>query len=326
MRSNQNYFLGQDGYIWWQGVVEDRLDPLKLGRCRVRILGYHTENKSQIPTEDLPWAYPAMPINNRPNGIPIGPVEGTWVMGFFRDGNMAQEPIMTHLINYGEHTVNNDGNIGFNDPGTNSDKPERPYDLNEGEINTNRLARGETSGTLIEKRKNEIDSIPIARNRGQEEPESPYDAEFPYNYVEESESGHLVEIDDTPGSERVNITHKDGNFIEMHPEGDQVIKVQRDQYTVVIKDNYLYVKGNLNISTDSEMAEYVGGDHTSQILGDEEINILGKKSETISGNDTLKVKRSKTDNITNTYSLKARGVTIDSGMNVTVKGKIIKLN
>ena len=121
--------------------------------------------------------------------------------------------------------------------------------------------------------KNEVDSIPIGGGGSQDEPGSPYAAEFPYNYVEESESGHLIEIDDTPTAERVNITHKDGNFIEMHPGGDQVIKVQGDQYTVVIKDNYLYVKGNLNISTDSDMAEYVGGDHVSQILGDEEINI-----------------------------------------------------
>ena len=33
--------------IWWQGVVEDRYDPLKLGRCRVRILGHHTDNKEE---------------------------------------------------------------------------------------------------------------------------------------------------------------------------------------------------------------------------------------------------------------------------------------
>ena len=38
-------FLGQDGFIWFVGVVEDRADPQKLGRVRVRCLGYHTENK-----------------------------------------------------------------------------------------------------------------------------------------------------------------------------------------------------------------------------------------------------------------------------------------
>ena len=54
MENTQN-FMGFE-YIWWQGVVEDRLDPLKIGRCRVRILGFHTEDKNKIPTNDLPWA------------------------------------------------------------------------------------------------------------------------------------------------------------------------------------------------------------------------------------------------------------------------------
>ena len=44
-------FMGKDGFVWWQGVVEDRHDPDFLGRCRVRILGWHTEDRSQMPTE-----------------------------------------------------------------------------------------------------------------------------------------------------------------------------------------------------------------------------------------------------------------------------------
>ena len=81
-------------FIWWTGVVEDRIDPLKLGRCRVRILGYHSDKKDvdHIPTNTLPWATPSQPITSAAmNGIgstPTGPVEGTWVFGFFRDGKM----------------------------------------------------------------------------------------------------------------------------------------------------------------------------------------------------------------------------------------------
>ena len=48
----QNYFMGMDGFVWFTGVVEDRNDPSKLGRVRVRCLGLHTENKVDIPTED----------------------------------------------------------------------------------------------------------------------------------------------------------------------------------------------------------------------------------------------------------------------------------
>ena len=42
---NIDNLYAKDGFWWWLGVVEDRLDPLKLGRCRVRILGYHIDNK-----------------------------------------------------------------------------------------------------------------------------------------------------------------------------------------------------------------------------------------------------------------------------------------
>ena len=90
-------YMGKDGFIWWQGVVEDRYDPLYLGRCRVRILGWHTEDKADMPTESLPWAYPVQPIISAAQtgvGIsPTGPVEGTWVVGFYRDGEQAQEPV-----------------------------------------------------------------------------------------------------------------------------------------------------------------------------------------------------------------------------------------
>ena len=90
-------FMGKDGFVWWQGVVEDRYDPLYLGRCRIRILGWHTEDKTDMPTESLPWAYPVQPIISAAQtgvGIsPTGPVEGTWVVGFYRDGEQAQEPV-----------------------------------------------------------------------------------------------------------------------------------------------------------------------------------------------------------------------------------------
>ena len=74
-------FLGQDGFIWFVGVVEDRADPTFTGRVRVRCLGYHTENKIDLPTTDLPWAMPMLPITSSGiSGIgqtPLGLVEGS---------------------------------------------------------------------------------------------------------------------------------------------------------------------------------------------------------------------------------------------------------
>ena len=93
-----NHFMGIDGFVWFTGVVEDRDDPDQLGRVRVRILGYHTEDKIKIPTADLPWAHVMHPVTDPSmNGMGHTPsfmVEGTWVLGFFRDAEDKQQPII----------------------------------------------------------------------------------------------------------------------------------------------------------------------------------------------------------------------------------------
>lgn len=80
------------------GVVEDRTtDPLKLGRCKVRIFGLHTPDKVALPTEDLPWAAIMQPITSAAtSGIglsPTGLVEGAYVVVIFTDEH-KQQPII----------------------------------------------------------------------------------------------------------------------------------------------------------------------------------------------------------------------------------------
>ena len=90
-------FLGQDGFIWWIGVVEDVNDPLRLGRCRVRCFGYHPPKKDvAVPKDDLPWAI-SIHSPNTPN-LYATPNEGDWVVGFFLDGPNAQEPAIMGYI------------------------------------------------------------------------------------------------------------------------------------------------------------------------------------------------------------------------------------
>jgi hypothetical protein len=86
-------FIGQDGFIWWIGIVEDIDDPLTLGRCKVRCFGYHpAKSTNLVPTEDLPWAVSIHPLNT-PN-LYGAPRVGDWVFGFFLDALSAQEPAM----------------------------------------------------------------------------------------------------------------------------------------------------------------------------------------------------------------------------------------
>ncbi len=87
--------------MFYTGVVENRVDPLQLGRCQVRIVGLHTHDKSQLPTEQLPWSMPVQPIGSAAmNGIgftPVGPVEGTTVIIMFADHDQ-QQPIMLGTV------------------------------------------------------------------------------------------------------------------------------------------------------------------------------------------------------------------------------------
>ena len=59
----QKDFVGKGGFIWFIGFVEDRQDPLKLVRLRVRCVGWHADNKMQVPTSSLPWSTSMLPTN-----------------------------------------------------------------------------------------------------------------------------------------------------------------------------------------------------------------------------------------------------------------------
>jgi hypothetical protein len=83
--------IGHDNFVWWIGVIEDRKDPLNLGRCKIRIFGTHTENLQLIPTSSLPWAIPLYPVNDPRNFS--SPMEGEYVFGFFTDGLSSQAPV-----------------------------------------------------------------------------------------------------------------------------------------------------------------------------------------------------------------------------------------
>lgn len=93
---NAHDFMGKNGFIWWIGIVENREDPLNLGRARVRILGFHNEETDKLPTQDLPWAIALAPLSNPSS--PKSPPDGSWVLGFFLDGLLAQQPVMLGVL------------------------------------------------------------------------------------------------------------------------------------------------------------------------------------------------------------------------------------
>ena len=136
-----NNFLGKNNFIWFNGVVEDRNDPQKLGRLRVRCVGIHTDNKDDLPTADLPWSQLIHPITSSGiSGLGHSPgfiVEGTWVFGYFRDGYAMQEPMVIGTLP-GKPVELAETSKGFYDPNG-------VYPKYKDEVDTNRLAVNDTS-------------------------------------------------------------------------------------------------------------------------------------------------------------------------------------
>jgi hypothetical protein len=272
-----------NSFYWWVGVVEDRQDPLFLGRCKVRIAGYHTPDTTELPTKDLPWAYPLQPITSAAvSGIgqtPIGPVEGTWVTGFFRDGDDCQEPIMMGTMGgapgkrYFE-MLRQKGNHGFQD--ANKVYPKESY-LNNNEPDTNRLARNQQiSETIVQdKDDSRVKNVEIAMGGSWDQPMTAYSAFYPYNHVFESESGHVIEIDDTKDSERMTLYHKAGTFVDVDRNGTMVKKIVGDSYEVYMRHNNVVIKGNANVTIEGNCNIYVKNNCNLEVDGDLKMHAHG---------------------------------------------------
>ena len=292
-------FMGLDGFIWFTGVVEDRDDPSKLGRVKVRCLGFHTEDKVDIPTADLPWAHVMHPVTDPSmqglGNTPTFLVEGSWVVGFFRDPEYKQQPIVMGSLPGIPETVA-DKTKGFNDPNARYPNTEIPHSTHTtSESDTSRLARGgadaETHQSLINRRKEreDITSIPIATkpNFGEDGISTTFTTEdtrktwdqphpqgipsstskYPYNHVFESESGHIIEIDDTSGNERLHREHRTGTFEEIHADGSRVTRIVENDYEIVYSDKNVFIGGTVNLTIGGNVNHLIQGDYVQEVEG-----------------------------------------------------------
>ena len=343
-------------FIWWQGVVEDRNDPLQLGRCRVRILGWHPEDRELVETCELPWAYPLQDITSAAmSGIghaPVGPVEGTWVMGFFRDGDDAQQPIMMGTIGGipqlpppDSGLFDPNGKYPLNPKLTKEEKEankEPGHGLKEPDTSRIARTRGDNSKEdpfVIAKKKDRELNVPKAlAEETWEEPETlASKTKYPFNHAFTSESGHGQEFDDTKDSERVHIFHKDGTFEELYPKGDRVQKIVGDNFEIVKKDDNIRVKGDLNIMVDQQarirIEKAVSVEVTEGTVklvvrqGDVRLKIEnGDLFADVTGNMTTKVSGDKIEDIGGSYTVIVGGQYRLEAGTVVIRGGSIFLN
>lgn len=85
-------------FVWFTGKIENISDPQKLNRVKVRCFGFYDDD---VAIRDLPWATVMMPTTTasiRGNAANHHLEVGSWVVGFFRDGPSAQDPIVMGSI------------------------------------------------------------------------------------------------------------------------------------------------------------------------------------------------------------------------------------
>lgn len=375
----KNNFIGKDGFVWWIGVVESRHDPLYLGRCKVRIYGWHTANKIDMPTESLPWAYPLMPITSASmTGVgisPTGPVEGTWVMGFFRDGEIGQFPVMMGTFHgipesaedvrqiytkevgfydsrmydgaFGNDVhemdidaVSEKGNIrslkyqkgqfklnnvprdpisiipnfksgttipngygvtfseipirdpypdaryydepttprparGVLDSSTNLIAEENGSTIGQGIFNQKEILRKQYFKNIqvpikyFQPSKTQITvgnllTVPEKIEKVWEESKGTFNPIYPYNHVHQTESGHLIEYDDTPDSERMHWYHRSGTFTEIFHDGTRVDRIHGRHTRSLFGDDKLKTYGNKYQNVSKSFGLYVNENEETQ--------------------------------------------------------------
>lgn len=116
------------------------------------------------------------------------------------------------------------------------------------------------------------------------EPVPAYNAEYPYNEVYRSESGHVFEVDDTPGHERINRQHRTGTYEEIDENGSRSQKVIGSNYEIVCGDDFVYVKGKTSVTVDGSHHLLVLGNCYREVVGNETTLIRGDKIERVGGN------------------------------------------
>ncbi len=255
----------------YYGIVENIYDPKKLGRVQVRVLGVHDANKEAIPTEALPWSLVSGPTTS-PGISGVGHssflLQGAWVVGVFLDKDSQDFLVLGSLPTESGVEFGNT-EFGFTDPNG-------QYPRNTSEEDNNLRARGRPDPNDYEV-------------QGVYQPRSSYAPQYPYNHVYESESGHLKEYDDTPGAARIRERHNSGTYYEVQPGGSKIERVVADNYELILGDDTIEVKGNVNIIVSEDVNLSCAGNVTANVGKNVDFLVNGDVNGEVRGNIAMRV-------------------------------------
>ena len=109
-------------------------------------------------------------------------------------------------------------------------------------------------------------------------------SQYPFNQVQETASGHVIELDDTPGGERVLLRHRKGAGVEMRADGSVVISALNNKVEVTGGDQTVIIEGNGNLVYHGNLNMKVSGDYNIDVGGNFNVNVAGNLVEQIEQN------------------------------------------
>lgn len=165
-----------------------------------------------------------------------------------------------------------DTGIGYSDPNN-----KYPYVRERNESSIPRLAKGDIRNTIVTlKEQQRVLGVPVALNGGTwNQPHSSYGAQYPFNNVKQTESGHVIEIDDTPSRERLHTYHRSGTFEEIDASGTKVTRIVGDDYTIVDRNGFISVSGDADVTVAGNVNVYCRSDANVQVEGSANLQIGG---------------------------------------------------
>ena len=211
----------------YRAVVENNKDPDELAKVQVRIKGIHSDSDIRefegSETPELPWAEVM-------GGTDFGLSKGVGVTSVLRNETLV-------WVMLEEDDPNRPTIIGTVKGIEIPEEGDPIYDTSE-------ASRGDLEQPTI-KAKN--DSLHEDSGEPAQEP-----SEYTKLATIVTDSGHMIELDDTPGNVRVQIIDAHGNYFQMAVE-QYIEKAIADKLEIAIKNTYKFVNGAIEYNAEGNM-------------------------------------------------------------------------
>ena len=147
--------------------------------------------------------------------------------------------------------------------------------------------------------------------------------QYPENQVKETSSGHIIEYDDTNGSERVMIRHRTAAGVEMRADGSVILSSTNNMLRIVAANEKVIVEGDGEVIYNGNLKMKVTGDYDLEVGGDFNVNVTGNKEEIIKSSFIEDVAKNKSLTVGENKAETILGVdtqTVLSDKNQIIKG------